>query len=339
MGLAHAGSATSALSDIPLSQLLLPTPNAYDEILDRVAANPGIPDAKYLDALANELGNLAQMTLSRVQTYDKGIRELARKRKEQIDREREWQDREVEERHEKTRRDAAIKANDVPVRERKLAKVKRAKEVAVPREERPLTHGAHALARQDGLPSKKDAASPAGSAKASLEPELTRLEVKREAASTSMSSLSPPSHAPTPAVVADVAEKKLEPTSPLSTSSADEHQPPPAPAISQYQTFGPDPTTFPDPTVYHIRDVTPGMSEDDIKEIYAVTQYPHDDLRDLIPGIPPDRDLSNAKPPNQTAATTFATYAEPYFRPLTEEDLAFLREKVRFNHDSTVANN
>lgn len=71
------------------------------------------------------------------------------------------------------------------------------------------------------------------------------------------------------------------------------------------------------------------MSEEEIKEIYSVSQYPHDDLHDLVPGTPPDKDLSNAKPPNQVAANTFQTYVDPYFRPLTEEDLAFLRERVR----------
>ncbi len=110
-------------------------------------------------------------------------------------------------------------------------------------------------------------------------------------------------------------------------SSSDEHQPPPAPTVTHVQTFGDDPSTFPDPTVYEIREVKPGMTEEEIKEIYAVADYPHDDLHDLIPGTPPDKDFSNAKPSNQVQATTFATYLEPYFRPFTEEDLAFLRER------------
>ena len=101
------------------------------------------------------------------------------------------------------------------------------------------------------------------------------------------------------------------------------------PAVPQYQTFGPDPSTFDDPTIYHIRAVKPGMTEQEIKEIYSVAGYPHDDLHDLIPGTPPDKDFSNAKPTNQVAANTFATYIEPYFRAFTEEDLAFLRERVR----------
>lgn len=101
------------------------------------------------------------------------------------------------------------------------------------------------------------------------------------------------------------------------------------PAMPQYQTFGPDPSTFDDPTVYHVREVTPGMDEEEIKKIYSVAQYPHDDLHDLIPGTPPDKDFSNAKPTNQVGTTTFASYVDPFLRPFTEEDLAFLRERVR----------
>jgi transcriptional adapter 3 len=97
--------------------------------------------------------------------------------------------------------------------------------------------------------------------------------------------------------------------------------------VPQYQTFGPDPSTFEDPTIYHIREVTPGMTEEEIKEIYCVAEYPPSDLHDLTPGTPPDRDFSNAKPATQVNATVFANYVEPYIRPLTEEDVAFLKER------------
>lgn len=101
------------------------------------------------------------------------------------------------------------------------------------------------------------------------------------------------------------------------------HRPPPVPQ----QGFFPNPLA-PDPILYHIRDVTPGMSEDEKKEIYSVTSYPTTDLSDQIAGTIPDKDFSNAKPTNQVAANTFQTFAEPYVRPLTEEDMAFLRERV-----------
>jgi len=70
------------------------------------------------------------------------------------------------------------------------------------------------------------------------------------------------------------------------------------------------------------------MPEAEKKDILGVTTYPHDDLHDLTPGTPPDRDFTNAKPQHQVTATTFATYLEPFIRDITEEDLAFLRERV-----------
>ena len=111
-----------------------------------------------------------------------------------------------------------------------------------------------------------------------------------------------------------------------SSSSDDDGRPPPQPR-PQANNFGDDPSTFPDPTVYEIRPVKPGMTEDEIKEIYSVASYPKSDLADLIAGDPPDKDFSSAKPTNQINFSTFSTYIEPFFRPFTEEDLAFLRER------------
>jgi transcriptional adapter 3 len=105
------------------------------------------------------------------------------------------------------------------------------------------------------------------------------------------------------------------------------HQPAPAPAVPQFQTFGPDPAKFDDPTIYHIRDVTPDMSVEERKEIYCVADFPPSDLRDRTAGSPPNKDFSNAKPATQVNAGVFANYVEPYIRPLTEEDVAFLKER------------
>lgn len=113
-----------------------------------------------------------------------------------------------------------------------------------------------------------------------------------------------------------------------SESSSDEDDGrPKRPALPAAHTFGDDPSTFPDPTVYEIRPVTPGMSEEEKKQIYSVASYPKSDLSDLIAGDPPDKDFSNAKPSNQISFSTFASYIEPYFRPFTEEDLSFLRDR------------
>lgn len=64
-----------------------------------------------------------------------------------------------------------------------------------------------------------------------------------------------------------------------------------------------------------------------MKEIYCVADYPPSDLHELTPGTPPDKDFSSAKPPTQVNASVFANYVEPYIRPLTEEDVAFLKER------------
>ncbi|GAW11776.1 hypothetical protein ANO14919_011270 [Xylariales sp. No.14919] len=109
-------------------------------------------------------------------------------------------------------------------------------------------------------------------------------------------------------------------------SSEDEFAPP-AREAPQFQTFGEDPSTFPDPTVYEILDAKPSMSVDELKELYSVAVFPRTDLADQIAGDPPDKDFSNAKPTNQISFSTFSTYVEPYFRPFAEEDLTFLRER------------
>lgn len=114
-----------------------------------------------------------------------------------------------------------------------------------------------------------------------------------------------------------------------SSSSPDSHQPRPAAPVPALQTFGEDPSAFDDPTIYHIREIHPDLPEDDKKAILGVQEYPHDDLHDLTPGTPPDADYSAGKVNNQVSAQQFANYLEPYIRPLTQEDLAFLEERVR----------
>lgn len=112
-----------------------------------------------------------------------------------------------------------------------------------------------------------------------------------------------------------------------SDSSSDDGAPPP-PRVPQANTFGEDPSTFPDPTVYEVTKVDwKEMTHEEIQEATSVEVYPKSDLADLIAGVPPDKDFSSAKPSNQISFSTFSTYVEPYFRPFTEEDLAFLRER------------
>ncbi|KAF1974120.1 hypothetical protein BU23DRAFT_589164 [Bimuria novae-zelandiae CBS 107.79] len=180
---------------------------------------------------------------------------------------------------------------DQEERKHKLKKIKK----STAEEERPLAVGAHGVARQDGVDVHK---------------------VDNSSALSSPTSQAAPSAAGTGPVDAP---------SPTDTDAS--HQPPPAPAVPRFQTFGPDPSKFDDPTIYHIREVTPGMGVEERKEIYCVADFPESDLRDRTAGIPPDKDFSNAKPTPQVNATIFANHVEPYIRRLTEEDMAFLKER------------
>ena len=154
---------------------------------------------------------------------------------------------------------------------------------------------------------------------------------KRETVSGSSSSLSEASPLASPSTAPPPPDRDSVRATPSSSASSDDaRQPPPAASIAQYQTFGPNPLTFDDPTVYEILPVTDDMTDEEKKDIYCVASFPHDDLHDLIAGTPPNKDFSNAvKPSNQVAFHTFHTYLENYLRPLKEEDIGFLNERVR----------
>jgi len=141
---------------------------------------------------------------------------------------------------------------------------------------------------------------------------------------SSVSSTETPAPITEPIVEAQPLERRTSDTDASETS----HQPRPEPAVPAYQTFGPDPSTFDDPTIYHIRDWTDDDDEELKKEIFGVSHYPHSNLHKYTCGTPPDRNLENAKPQNQVTANQFATYLEAFTRPLIEEDLAFLEERV-----------
>ena len=146
---------------------------------------------------------------------------------------------------------------------------------------------------------------------------------RKQSRDSTSSSLSPTPRTPSNMEVDD---KKKTDDNDDDSDSSDDGRPPP-PARPQANTFGDDPSTFPDPTVYEILPTTPGMSEEEKREIFSVATYPPSNLADLIAGDPPDKDFSSAKPSNQINFSTFSSYIDPYFRPFSEEDLAFLRER------------
>ncbi|KAJ5157091.1 uncharacterized protein N7482_008191 [Penicillium canariense] len=277
----------------------------YTDLLDLVAG-PNIPDSKTLETLVEHLKSLSDMADARGDACNAGMREMSQKRKEVM--EDQELSREVGERA-KLKRETEDDDDQVH-----KGKLKKRKERSSTKEERPLSHGAHELARQDGAETKiEGAASPVS-------------KHSKNAASDRSSSLSPPSML-SPNGAATGADGAAAPRSPGSESSEDSHQPEPQPAIPQIQVFGDNPLKFDDPTVYHIRDVQPEMGDDEKKEIYSVARFPKSDLAHMMAGVPPDKDFSNAKPSNQVSANTFQAYIEPYVRPLTEEDIAWLKER------------
>lgn len=108
--------------------------------------------------MVKDLKQLCDLAATRNETCNAGMRALAEKRKDVLEEEREREHerereqasraREAEERESLKR---AIEEDDEDARGRKGGKVKKRKASSSIREERPLNHGAHGLARQDGL--------------------------------------------------------------------------------------------------------------------------------------------------------------------------------------------
>ena len=156
----------TAFLEIPIGNLGVPTNIKYDDILERHGGNGGIPDPKHLETIANDLRTLAALARTRSEFNDGGMRELAKRRKEAVEegRERERESREREKRdrdrdREREKESAArkdVEMEDVPP-EKKNGKARRKERSAVrgeekaQQQERPLNHGAHGVARQDGL--------------------------------------------------------------------------------------------------------------------------------------------------------------------------------------------
>lgn len=149
----------TAFLDIPIAHLAIPSNIRYDDILERHGGNGGIPDPKHLETIANDLKTLASLAKTRSESNDSGMRELSSRRKEALEeererereRERESKDRERRER-ESVRRE--LSTEDGTPEKKNNGKIKRKERSAVREEkpqERPLNHGAHGLARQDGL--------------------------------------------------------------------------------------------------------------------------------------------------------------------------------------------
>jgi transcriptional adapter 3 len=109
----------------------------YEDVVDTTSTS--VPDSKTLDGILEKLKSLLESAETRSAVYDRGMRLLAQKRKDAMETERLAQ--------EQRDRDAADEAAE---RGKHSGKMRKRKDSNKLKEERPLTHGAHGVAPQDG---------------------------------------------------------------------------------------------------------------------------------------------------------------------------------------------
>lgn len=127
-----------------VSKLIDQANGQYTDMLDLIAG-PNIPDSRTLETLVDHLKSLSDMADTRGETCNAGMREMSQKRKEVT--EDPELSREVGERA-KLKRETEEDDDQIH-----KGKTKKRKERAS-KKERPLSHGAHDVARQDGAETK-----------------------------------------------------------------------------------------------------------------------------------------------------------------------------------------
>ena len=133
-----AESGETAYLELPIQSF-----RVSDDAVDNYGTS--IPSSKDLEVLLERCRELVQIVETRGAVCDRGMRMLAQARKDRV--EEIENERRDEERKERIKRDAA----DEEERDRNKAnKLKKRKDSSRGREERPLSHGAHGLAHQDG---------------------------------------------------------------------------------------------------------------------------------------------------------------------------------------------
>ena len=150
-------STTTAIStaflEIPVSDLTIPKDVSYDDILERHGGVGGIPDPKHLETMADNLKSLSQRAQIRGQACDGAMRELVARQKEIRLEDERVKEKAIKDKaaQEAAERESLRKAaeEEEGAKSKKALKKKKKKEQSV-KEERPLTHGAHGLAKQDG---------------------------------------------------------------------------------------------------------------------------------------------------------------------------------------------
>jgi len=148
--------ALTAYLGIDTSRLLAPSSPHYADMPEKLELKQGMPEPKHLDSLVEQLRQLSDAAEARSQACYLAMTALSDKRKEiaEQEREREMQEREAESRRAQIRKEAEEADEDAVVR--KTGKAKKRKDRPSVREERPMAHGAHEVARQDGVLVKQE---------------------------------------------------------------------------------------------------------------------------------------------------------------------------------------
>ena len=146
----------TAFLDLPVSSLEIPTNISYESVLERHGGGGGIPDPNHLETISNDLKTLAALANTRSDVNTKGMRSLSERRKQILEQEREREREQVarnraDEERKSLKREVEEEEEEEEERERRDGRVKKKKERSTGRGERPPKHGAHGLARQDGL--------------------------------------------------------------------------------------------------------------------------------------------------------------------------------------------
>ncbi|KAI5843887.1 histone acetyltransferases subunit 3-domain-containing protein [Morchella snyderi] len=264
----------------------------YDEVLEKYVNNSSsdsssIPTSTNLSSLRSELLTLDSNAKGRSRVCDKSLRDLSNKIELKKNEEKEKERQEKMEQEQEQQERKRKAAEDEEEREKKAERDKVKEDKDRKRKEKKSGDGKRPLAIGAHQPTDQGPSDTKDKRK------------KQRGESPSRTSTSP---------------------SKSRTSDA-EHQPVPAPPYTVLETLDDD------PTIYEIPTSTEGWPYEKKAKAFSVTRFPTIDLTDLGPGDPPDEDFSKAKPSNQVAMNTFNTYIDPYFRPFSEEDLGFLRER------------
>ena len=128
----------SSKLDTHLNQIMVPRNLLYEDIFERHGSGKDIPELKHLETLQKDLNELSQLAESREDACSAMMRSLSKPEKASLKR--------------------AAEDNDLDKSTK--AKLKKRKEQGKVKEERPLTHGAHGVARQDRAASPKGESLP-----------------------------------------------------------------------------------------------------------------------------------------------------------------------------------